>query len=66
MNILLTAIGSFSADCVVTSLKKMGHKVIGCDIYKREWVANSVIVDKFYQAPYCTQPFQPCTYYKVP
>jgi len=57
-NILVTAIGSFSADVVIRCLKNNNHKVIGCDIYKREWVANSVIVDKFYQAPYATNSLE--------
>ena len=52
--ILVTAIGSFSAVTVIKSLKEDGHRVIGCDIYPAEWVANSEIVDAFYQAPYAT------------
>ena len=52
--ILVTAIGSFSAVTVIESLKKEGHRVIGCDIYPAEWVANSQIVDGFYKAPYAT------------
>ena len=52
--ILVTAIGSFSAVTVIESLKKEGHRVIGCDIYPAEWVANSKIVDEFYKAPYAT------------
>lgn len=52
--ILVTAIGSFSAVTVIESLKKQGHRVIGCDIYPAEWVANSKITDVFYKAPYAT------------
>ena len=52
--ILVTAIGSFSAVTVIESLKKLGHRVVGCDIYPAEWVANSKIVDVFYKAPYAT------------
>lgn len=52
--ILVTAIGSFSAVTVVESLKKDGYRVVGCDIYPAEWVANSQIVDVFYRAPYAT------------
>lgn len=52
--ILVTAIGSFSAVTVIRSLKKEGHRVIGCDIYPAEWVANSKLVDECYQAPYAT------------
>ncbi len=52
--ILVTAIGSFSAVTVIASLKKDGHRVVGCDIYPAEWVANSGIADVFYRAPYAT------------
>lgn len=52
--ILVTAIGSFSAVTVIQALKKEGHRVIGCDIYPAEWVANSKLVDVCYQAPYAT------------
>jgi carbamoyl-phosphate synthase large subunit len=51
-NVLVTAIGSFSADAVIRELKKAGNRVIGCDIYPAEWVAQSRDVDAFYQAPY--------------
>ena len=53
-NILITAIGSFSADIVINSLQNEEHKVIGCDIYNEKWVANSLFVDKFYQSPLAT------------
>lgn len=52
--ILVTAIGSFSAVTVIESLKRDGYRVVGCDIYPAEWVANSRIVDMFYKAPYAT------------
>lgn len=52
--ILVTAIGSFSAVTVIESLRKDGYRVVGCDIYPAEWVANSEIVDVFYRAPYAT------------
>lgn len=48
---LVTAIGSFSADIVIKNLKKNGIRVIGCDIYPAEWVADSANVDAFYQVP---------------
>ena len=48
---LVTAIGSFSADIVIKRLKKFGYRVIGCDIYPREWVADAANVDVFRQAP---------------
>lgn len=54
-NILVTAIGSFSADVVIRSLHEMGHRIIGCDIYEKEWIANSLIADVFYQSPYASE-----------
>lgn len=51
---LVTAIGSFSADAVIRTLREMGWRVIGSDIYEKEWVATSLDVDAFYQAPYAT------------
>lgn len=53
-NVLVTAIGSFSAHTVIDTLKERGHKVYGCDIYPREWVASSKDVDVFFQSPYAT------------
>ena len=55
MNILLTAIGSFSADCVISSLKRNGHTVIGCDIYPPEWHPVSKDCYKVYQVPFATK-----------
>lgn len=55
MNILLTAIGSFSADCVISSLKRAGHRVIGCDIYPSEWHPVSKDCNDVYQVPFATQ-----------
>ena len=49
--VLLTAIGSFSASCVIDNLQDLGFRVVGCDIYPKEWVANSLKVDSFYQVP---------------
>lgn len=49
---LVTAIGSFSAETVITSLKdRNSFRVVGCDIYPAEWIANSLDVDSFYQVP---------------
>ncbi len=53
-NVLVTAIGSFSADIVIKNLKKIGMGVVGCDIYPKPWIADSLSVQKFYQAPYAT------------
>lgn len=47
--VLITAIGSFSADVAIRNCHKMGMRVIGCDIYPREWIAQSLGVDVFYQ-----------------
>ena len=49
---LVTAIGSFASDIVIKTLKEEGIYVIGCDIYPKEWVAQSLDTDGFYQAPY--------------
>lgn len=52
MNVLLTAIGSMSALCAINNLHKAGHKVIGCDIYPKEWHYEASLCDVFEQAPY--------------
>ncbi len=54
MNILVTAIGSMSGQCVITALKKRGHRVIGCDIYPGEWHYETTLCDNFYRAPFAT------------
>ena len=51
---LVTAIGSFSAREVIAGCRREGMRVIGCDIYPAEWVADSADVDAFYRAPYAT------------
>jgi len=48
---LVTAIGSFSADIVIKNLTKKGLRIIGCDIYRKELIADAYNVNKFYQAP---------------
>lgn len=50
-NILVTAIGSFSADIVIETLKKNQYYVVGADIYPRHWIANGRKVMRFYQVP---------------
>lgn len=40
-----------SALCVIKMLKKQGHRVIGCDIYPKEWHIESSLCDVFEQAP---------------
>ncbi len=48
---LVTSIGSVSGDVVIKSLKRYGMKVIGCDIYPKEYVVDAYHVDVFYQVP---------------
>lgn len=49
--VLITAIGSFSADIVIKNLNKSGIRTVGCDIYPKEWIANAKEVAQFYQVP---------------
>lgn len=49
--ILVTAIGSFSADIVIKKLHQNGCFVVGTDIYPREWIVDAQNVDKFYRVP---------------
>jgi len=49
--VLVTAIGSFSADIVIKKLHQNGCFVVGTDIYPREWVVDAQNVDKFYRIP---------------
>lgn len=55
MRFIVTAIGSFSADCVIRKLKEAGHYVVGCDIYESLWHPVSKECDAVYQAPYATE-----------
>lgn len=52
MRFIVTAIGSFSADCVINTLKSSNHYVVGCDIYDGHWHPVSKDCDVFYQVPY--------------
>lgn len=52
--VLVTAIGSFAADIVIKKCREQGMRVIGCDIYPGEWIADSANVDVFCQVPYAT------------
>jgi carbamoyl-phosphate synthase large subunit len=57
MNIAVTAIGSMSAEAVITSLRKSStNKIIGFDIYPKEWIATSKLVDFCYQVPLAQDP----------
>ena len=51
MRFIVTAIGSFSSNCVIRCLKAQGHYVVGCDIYEYSWLYESHICDVFFQAP---------------
>lgn len=55
MRILITAIGSMSAECAIRKLKETGNYVVGCDIYPKEWHYETTLCDKFYQAPFATE-----------
>src|SRR3546814_715449 len=51
-NILVTAIGTFSSECVINSLRTFCNgKIIGCDIYPAEWHAISNQYDIVLKAP---------------
>ena len=52
MRILVTAIGSMSAECVIRRLKENGNFVVGCDIYPKSWHYEAMLCDIFCQAPY--------------
>ncbi len=52
LNILVTSIGSFSADCVINSLRLFcSGRILGCDIYPLQWHAVSAKFDYVYKAP---------------
>ncbi|OUO91802.1 hypothetical protein B5F40_02930 [Gordonibacter sp. An230] len=48
---LVTAIGSFSAEAVISGLHRSGLRVVGCDINPRAWLANAIDVDVFHKIP---------------
>ena len=50
MNILITAVGSMSAEAVITSLTKIPKvKLVGCNLYPTNWTHASRLVNYFYQ-----------------
>ena len=51
---LLTAVGSASASSAIEQLHRLGHRVIGCDIYPQAWNIASNEVDAFFQAVLCS------------
>ena len=52
--VLITAIGSFSADATIKTCKQLGMRVIGIDIYPFEWLPDASNVSSFYKAPLAT------------
>lgn len=52
MNYLVTAIGSISAEAVISRLALIPNAtVIGCNVYPASWTPASRLVDRFYQVP---------------
>lgn len=50
MNILITALGSMSAEAVITSLIKIPKvKLVGCNLHPSNWTPASRLVNHFYQ-----------------
>lgn len=54
MRILITAIGSMSAECAIKCLRSEGHFIVGCDIYPGEWHYETGLCDMFLRAPFAT------------
>ena len=49
MKVLITAIGSFSAEAVISSLRAMNTTlIVGCNSTPAEWIYTSKKVDRFY------------------
>ena len=49
--VLVTSLGSVAADITIKTLKRLGHRVVGTDIYPREYVPDALEVESFYRAP---------------
>jgi len=49
--ILVTAIGSMSAECVIRSLKSQKFEVYGADIYPQKWHPIAKFCHNFFQVP---------------
>lgn len=54
MRVLITAIGSMSAECAIKCLRSDSHYIVGCDIYPGEWHYETKLCDKFVRAPFTT------------
>lgn len=50
-SVLITSTGSVATDITIKSLKRMGYRIVGCNIYPREWIVESCEMDSFYQIP---------------
>lgn len=50
-SVLITSTGSVATDITIKSLKRMGYRCVGCNIYQREWIVESCEMDMFYQIP---------------
>ena len=50
-SVLVTSTGSVATDITIKSLKRMGYRVVGCNIYPKEWIVESCEMDNFYQVP---------------
>ena len=48
---LITSTGSVATDITIKSLRRMGFKIVGCNIYPKEWIVESCEVDVFYKVP---------------
>lgn len=55
MRILITAIGSMSAECAIKQLVAAGHYIVGCDIYPREWHYETKLCNEFVRSPLAVQ-----------
>lgn len=55
-NILVTSIGSASAECVILQLKKANNHIIGTNIYDKEFTYCSILVDVFYKVSKSNSP----------
>jgi carbamoyl-phosphate synthase large subunit len=53
MNFLVTAVGSLASDIIIAVLHEKFHKsrVLGTDIYPKEWLWESRLVDQFFRVP---------------
>lgn len=49
--ILLTTTGSVASDIVIKNLKSRNHYIVGCNMYPKEWIVDSLNVDAFYEIP---------------